>query len=73
MAMLSWLQMWCNETYSVDESCVGQQRLRPACIAANAIRSSTSVKLIRSLHDGFDLHFHVSEELHATAFELKIQ
>jgi hypothetical protein len=72
MGLLSWLQMGCNETYSVDESCLGQQRLRAMYIATDAIRTWTGVKLIRRFYGMFDLCFHVGEKLHATAFELKI-
>src|SRR6266478_2730502 len=72
MAVLSWLQMRCNETYSVNESCLGQQGQCATCIAANAIRSSRGVKLIRRIYGVLDLLFHVSEELHTAACELKI-
>jgi len=71
--LLSWLQKQYDEIYSVNESCLGQQPLRATCIVADASRSLTGVKLIRGLHDGFSLRFHVVEELHASAFELKIQ
>ena len=70
---LSWLQMRCNETYSVNESRLGQQRLREFCIAANAIRSSAGAKLIGKIYGVFDLCFHVGEELHAVIFNLKIR
>jgi hypothetical protein len=74
MTVLSWLQqMRYDEIYSVDESCLGQQRLRPTCIVADALRSLTGVKLIRCLHGGFSLLFYVFEEFHAATFELKIQ
>ena len=62
-----------DEIYSVNESCPGQQHLRATCIVADAVRSLTGVKLIQKLHGGFDLRFHVIEELHTTAFELKVQ
>jgi hypothetical protein len=61
------------EIYSVNESCLDQQLLCATCIAADAFRSLTGVKLIRRLHGEFSLRFHVVDELHATAFELKIQ
>ena len=70
---LSWLKMRYDEIYLVNESCLGQQRLGATFIAADALRSLAGVKLIQRLHGGFNLHFHVVEELHATAFELKIQ
>jgi hypothetical protein len=60
-----------DEIYLVNESCLGQQRLRATCIVTDALGISTGVKLIRRLHGGFNLRFHVVEELHATAFELK--
>jgi hypothetical protein len=69
---LSWLKMRYDEIYLVNERCLGQQRLRATCIAADALRSVTGVKFIRILHGGFSLRFHVVEELHATTFELKI-
>ena len=68
MMVLSWLQMRYNEIYLVNESCLVQQRLSTICIAL----SWACVKLIRRLHGGFSLGFHVGEEIHATAFELKI-
>jgi hypothetical protein len=75
MTLLSWLQkrLGYDEIYPVNESCVVQQRLGATCIVADALRSLTGVKLIRRLHGGFSLRFHVVEEPHATAFELKIQ
>ena len=62
-----------DEIYSVNESSLDQQRLRATRIAADALRSLTGVKLIKKLYGGFEFCFHVVEELHATAFELKIQ
>jgi len=56
--------------FLMNESCLGQQRLRATSIAADALRNLTGVKLIRRLHGGFSLRFHVVEELHATTFEL---
>ncbi len=73
MAVLSWLQMGCDETYSVNESCLGQQGQRVTCIVANAIRRFTGVKPIRRTHGGLDLLFNVGEELHAATCELKIR
>ena len=70
---LSWLQIRYDEIYLVNESCLGQQRLGATCIAADALRSVTGVKLIQILHGGFRLRFHVVEEFHATTFELKIE
>jgi hypothetical protein len=61
-----------DEIYSVNESRLGQQRLRVSCIAADAFRSLTGVKLIQRLHGGFSLRFNVVEELHAITFNLKI-
>ena len=72
MTVLGWLRMRCSETYSVNESCLGQQRLGATCIAADALRSATAVKLKQILHGGFSLRFYVVEEFHATTFELKI-
>ena len=73
MTVLSWIQIRYDEIYLVNESCLGQQRLRATCIAADALMSLAGVKLIQRVHGGFSLRFHVVEELHATAFELKIQ
>jgi hypothetical protein len=72
MSVLGWLQVRSDETYSVNEGCLGQQRLRATCIVANAISGLTTVKLIRRLHDVFYLRFHVIEELHAATSDLKI-
>ena len=63
----------CNETYLVNESHLGQQRLRATCIAADDIRSSTGVKSIRRLHGVLNLRFHVGDEPHAAAYELKVR
>jgi hypothetical protein len=61
-----------DEIYPVNESCLGQQPLRAICITADAIRSSTAVKLKQMIHDVFDLCFHVGEKLHAVTFNLEI-
>ena len=73
MTVLSWLQMRHDEIYLGNESSFGQQCLRAICITADALRSLTGVKPIQKLHVGFNLHFLVIEQNHATAFELKIQ
>ena len=72
MAALSWIQMRYDEIYLVNERCVGQQLLRATCVAADALRSLTGIKPIQRLHGGFSLGFHIVEELHVTAFDLKI-
>ena len=72
MTVLSRLQMRYDKIYLVNESCFVQQRLGATCIATDALRSLTAVKLIRRLHGGFSLRFYVVEEFHATAFELRI-
>ena len=71
MGVLSWLHMQRNETYSVNESRIGQQRLRVSYIADNGIMRSTGVKPICKIYGVFDLCFHVVEKLHAVAFNLK--
>jgi hypothetical protein len=57
---------------SVNESCLGQQRLSATYISANAIRSSTGVKLIRRIYGVFDICFHDGEKLHAITFNLVV-
>ena len=73
MVVLSWLHMRRNETYSVYESRIDQQRLRVSYIAGNAITRSTGVKPICKIYGVFDLCFHVGEKLHTVAFNLKIR
>ena len=63
----------CNETHSVNESHLGQQRLRATRIPADDIRSSAGVKSIRRLHGVLNLRFNVGDEPHAATYELKVR